>query len=317
MSMNVLVHAKVDDEQLSDKEIATLPDVLLLAGHVTTTMLLGNTILCLDAHPDEFQRVREDRSCLPSVVEESLRLLPPFAVTSRVTTEETQVADVTIPTDQLVMVWLGAANRDPRVFDDPTCFRPGRNASPHLTFSRGIHYCIGAGPARLEGGVALNVLFDHFRALAITPEEPPQFIRSAQMLNAYKLPLAVTPLTRAGHGPTRVPPAGSWWRTAGRAAKCRPACGYRISAKVGVCGRPGAPGDGIAAVPYLWAADPNRMCVSATRRLHVSAPWSAVVGVGSMVHGVGIRAPPHSGGRLRLPRLLVSSTGIRALGRRV
>ncbi|KDN20235.1 cytochrome P450 [Amycolatopsis rifamycinica] len=187
-----LVHAEVEGERLSDKEIATLADVLLLAGHVTTTMLLGNTILCLDAHRDEFARVRADRSRLPDVIEESLRYLPPFAVTSRVTTAEAEVGGVTIPPDQLVMVWLGAANRDPRVFDDPVAFRPGRDPNPHLTFSRGIHYCIGAGLARLEGRIALNILFDRFAEIATLPDEPPRFVRSSQMLNAHTVPLAVS-----------------------------------------------------------------------------------------------------------------------------
>ncbi|TWP52253.1 cytochrome P450 [Lentzea tibetensis] len=187
-----LVHAEVEGERLSDKEITTLADVLLLAGHLTTTMLLGNTILCLDAHPDEFARVRADRSRLPDVIEESLRCLPPFAVTTRVTTAEAEVGGVTIPADQLVMVWIGAANRDPRVFDEPAEFRPGRDPNPHLTFSRGIHYCIGAGLARLEGRIALNILFDRFPEIATIPDEPPQFIRSSQMLNAHKLTLAVS-----------------------------------------------------------------------------------------------------------------------------
>jgi cytochrome P450 len=187
-----LVHAEVEGEQLCDKEIATLADVLLLAGHVTTTMLLGNTILCLDAHPDEFARVRADRSRLPDVMEESLRYLPPFAVTSRATTAEAEVGGVRIPADQLVMVWLGAANRDPLVFDDPTEFRPGRDPNPHLTFSRGIHYCIGAGLARLEGRIALDILFDRFPEITTIPDEPPRFIRSSQMLNAFTLPLAVS-----------------------------------------------------------------------------------------------------------------------------
>ncbi|MBP2337317.1 cytochrome P450 [Saccharothrix coeruleofusca] len=187
-----LVHAEVDGERLSDKEIATLADVLLLAGHVTTTMLLGNTVLCLDSHPDEFARVRADRSRLPDVIEESLRYLPPFAVTARASTAEAEVGGVVIPPDQLVMVWLGAANRDPRVFDAPAEFRPGRDPNPHLTFSRGIHYCIGAGLARLEGRIALGILFDRFREIATIPDEPPQFIPSAQMLNAHTLPLAVS-----------------------------------------------------------------------------------------------------------------------------
>jgi cytochrome P450 len=186
-----LVHAEVEGERLSDKEVASLVDTLLLAGHLNTTMMLSNTVLCLDAHPDEFARVRADRSRLPGVIEESLRYLPPFSVTSRVTAVETELGGRTIPADQLVMVWLATANRDPRVFDAPAEFRPERNPNPHLTFSRGIHFCVGAGLGRLEGRVALNVLLDRFPELATVPDDPPRFIRTAQMFNAHTLPLAV------------------------------------------------------------------------------------------------------------------------------
>ncbi|MEU5030938.1 cytochrome P450 [Streptomyces milbemycinicus] len=187
-----LVHAEVEGERLSDKEVASLVDTLLLAGHLNTTMMLSNTILCLDAHPEEFRRTREDRSRLPGVLEESLRYLPPFSVTSRVTATEAELGGVVIPPDQLVMVWLATANRDPRVFDAPTEFRPERNPNPHLTFSRGIHFCVGAGLGRLEGRVALNVLLDRFPELATVPDDPPRFIRTAQMFNAHTLPLAVS-----------------------------------------------------------------------------------------------------------------------------
>jgi cytochrome P450 len=187
-----LVHAEVEGERLSDKEVASLVDTLLLAGHLNTTMMLSNTVLCLDAHPDVFRRTRQDRSLLPGVVEESLRYLPPFSVTSRVTAAETELGGETIPADQLVMVWMATANRDPRVFDAPAEFRPERHPNPHLTFSRGIHFCVGAGLGRLEGRVALNTLLDRFPELATIPGEPPQFIRTDQMFNAHTLPLAVS-----------------------------------------------------------------------------------------------------------------------------
>jgi cytochrome P450 len=187
-----LVHAEVEGQRLSDKEVAGLVDTLLLAGHLNTTMMLSNTVLCLDAHPEEFRRTRRDRSRLPGVIEESLRYLPPFSVTSRVTVAETELGGVTIPPDQLVMVWLAPANRDPRVFEAPAEFRPERHPNPHLTFSRGIHFCIGAGLGRLEGRVALDVLFDRFPELATVPGDPPRFIRTDQMFNAHTVPLAVS-----------------------------------------------------------------------------------------------------------------------------
>ncbi|MEC3976286.1 cytochrome P450 [Amycolatopsis sp. H20-H5] len=190
--LSKLVEAEVDGAKLSLNEVTNFANILLLAGHITTTMLLGNTVLCLDTHPDEFAKVRADRSTLPAVIEESLRFLTPFAVLARATTAEVELGGATIPADQMLMVWVAAANRDARHFAHPDVFDPSRKPNAHLAFGRGIHFCIGAPLARLEGRVALDILLDRYPSLRTDPARPPEFIPSPNMTGVRKLPLLTT-----------------------------------------------------------------------------------------------------------------------------
>lgn len=187
-----LVEAEVDGERLSHTEVANFAVLLLIAGHLTTTMLIGNTVLCWDAHPHHHALARTDRSTVPAMIEESLRLLSPFASLGRVSTTETELGGQSIPADQLVMVWIGAANRDPRQFLSPDVFDPARDPNPHLGFGRGIHFCIGAPLARLEGRVALNQLLERFPKLAVDPDQPPEFQPNPNMTGVRKLALYTT-----------------------------------------------------------------------------------------------------------------------------
>ncbi|MER6943762.1 cytochrome P450 [Nonomuraea sp. NPDC000554] len=184
-----LVEAEVDGERLPDDQVVNFAIVLLLAGHVTTTMLLGNTVLCLDAFPEQQDKVRADRASIPAVIEESLRLFTPFAMLGRSTTREVELGGVTIPADQFVLIWLGAANRDPRQFTDPDVFDPGRDPNPHLSFGRGIHFCLGAPLARLEGRVALDILLERFNPLRTDPDDPVEFMPTPSMTGVRRLPL--------------------------------------------------------------------------------------------------------------------------------
>ncbi|GAB2652726.1 cytochrome P450 [Saccharopolyspora gloriosae] len=187
--LSKLVEAEVDGERLTRAEVVNFANVLLIAGHITTTMLLGNTVLCLDAHPEHQARARAERSSLPAVIEESLRFLSPFATLGRVTSTEAELGGQRIPADQLLMVWAAAANRDPRRFSNPDVFDPTRDPNPHLGFGRGVHFCLGAPLARLEGRVALGKLFDRFPVLATDPADPPEFQPNPNMTGVRKLPL--------------------------------------------------------------------------------------------------------------------------------
>ncbi|MEV0237920.1 cytochrome P450 [Nonomuraea sp. NPDC050786] len=184
-----LVEAEVDGERLPDDEVVNFAIILLLAGHITTTMLLGNTVLCLDAHPEQQEKVRADRASIPDVIEESLRLFTPFAALGRSTTREVELGGVTIPADQMVMTWAAVANRDPRQFTDPDVFNPDRDPNPHLAFGRGIHFCLGAPLARLEGRVALDILLDRLNPLRTDPDDPVEFMPTPTMTGVRRLPL--------------------------------------------------------------------------------------------------------------------------------
>jgi hypothetical protein len=184
-----LVQAEVDGERLTDKQVVNFANVLLFAGHISTTMLLGNTVLCLDSFPAQQDRVRADRSLVPTALEESLRFLTPFAETMRVTTADVTLGGQHIPGNSMIQLWLAAANRDPRVFARPHEFDAGRDPNPHTGFGRGIHFCLGAPLARLEGRIVLNLLLDRFRALRTDAGNRPEFVSSPDFTGVRTLPL--------------------------------------------------------------------------------------------------------------------------------
>lgn len=186
-----LTQAEVDGERLTDNEVVNIANILLITGHITTTMLLGNTMLCLDGHPEEAARVRADRSLVPTTIEEALRLLSPSAGISRATSTDVELAGQLIPKDQLLLLWLGAANRDGHQFTNPDTFDPARDPNPHFGFGRGIHFCIGAPLARMEGRIALNLLFDRFPTMRTDPDNPPTFFPTPDMIGVNTLPLVM------------------------------------------------------------------------------------------------------------------------------
>lgn len=163
-----LTTAELDGERLTDVQVAVFAGLLLNAGHLTTTLLLGNTLLCLRDHPDVEARVRADRSLVPASLEEVLRYRPPLHQAIRITTEDVEIAAGRIPANAFVLPSVLSANHDERQFDDPEVFDIHRAASKHLSFGRGIHFCLGGPLARLEAEIAVNTLFDEFAELRIS-----------------------------------------------------------------------------------------------------------------------------------------------------
>lgn len=189
--LTVLAQAEVDGERLTDIEIANFVGLLLLAGYITTKHLLGNTVLCLDHYRDDQALVRADRALLPTAIEESLRFLPPFTSIYRHTTREKTIGDIVIPAGAGVTAWLGAANRDSRVFPEPHSFNIFRNPNPHIAFGRGAHFCIGAPLARLEGRIVLDILMDRYPEWTLDPANPPTFAPAWEGSGVQTLPLRV------------------------------------------------------------------------------------------------------------------------------
>jgi cytochrome P450 len=186
-----LVQAEVDGVRLTETEIVNFANALLIAGHITTTLLIGSTVLCLDAHPDVERAVRADRRLVPTLLEESLRYFPPIAMMARVTDTEVELDGVRIGPDQMVGVCIPTANRDDEVFADPFTFDPAREPNPHLSFGRGVHFCIGAALARREGRIAMNALFDRFPELRVDPHRSPKFMTSPNLNGLTRLPVVV------------------------------------------------------------------------------------------------------------------------------
>jgi len=182
--MSALVTAEADGHRLDDEEATNFSLLLLLAGHITTTLLLGNAVRTFDENPGVWDELRADPDLIPGAVEEVLRFRSPFTQVGRATTREVELSGVTIPADVLVTPWLLAANRDPRAHVDPDRFdlRRGLGGGAQLAFGHGIHFCLGAPLARLEGRVACEELTTRFRALRVDHDA----VRAAGGLRGYQ-----------------------------------------------------------------------------------------------------------------------------------
>ena len=146
-----LIQAEVDGERLADEEIIGFVGLLLLAGHITTTATLGNSVVCFQDNPDAAAEVRADPTLLPAAIEEVLRLRTPFPRVGRLTKVDTEVGGVPIPAGQIVLPWLAAANRDERVFAEPAPVRPPPQAQPAPDL-RARHPLLPRRAARPAGG---------------------------------------------------------------------------------------------------------------------------------------------------------------------
>jgi cytochrome P450 len=160
--LSELVHVEEHGDQLSHAELISTVMLLFGAGFETTTNLIGNGLLALLDHPGELRRVRDDRSLMKTAVEELLRWDSPVQVDGRVAFEDVDIDGMAIAAGEQFVTLLGAANRDPRAFDDPDRFDVGRVGQPPMSFGGGIHYCLGAALARTEGAVVFDRLLDRF-----------------------------------------------------------------------------------------------------------------------------------------------------------
>ena len=171
------------DDRLDDRELASVGLLVLGAGFETTVNLIGNAVVQLDTHPEQLAIARERPELWPNVVEEVLRYDSPVQMTLRSAYADVDVGGHMVAEGEPVVVFLGGANRDPDVFSDPHTFDITRvNANEHLAFSSGIHYCLGAGLARLEGAVAVRTLYERFPDLRVAA--PPKR-RGTRVLRGY------------------------------------------------------------------------------------------------------------------------------------
>ncbi|RDI69114.1 cytochrome P450 family protein [Nocardia pseudobrasiliensis] len=180
--LSALVQASDDGDELSADELVATAFLLLVAGHETTVNLIGNGAWALLRERTQFEALRADPELIPAAIEEFLRYEGPVGwATLRYTTEPVTIAGVEIPADEIVYVALTAANRDPSRYSNPNSFDIAADTAGHLAFGHGIHHCVGAPLARLEGRIAFSALLQRFPGLTLddpdfTPHWQPSFL---------------------------------------------------------------------------------------------------------------------------------------------
>jgi hypothetical protein len=169
--------------------------LLLIAGHETTANLVVNSVYALLADPELRDRLAASREAMPAAVEEFLRWGSPVAnAPLRFAATDVEIGGVTIPAGSTVTLSVAAANRDPQRFDGPELYDPARDAGGHLAFGHGIHFCLGASLARLEGEVALGALLDRFPRLSSAVPLAELTYRHSVLVHALKsLPVRLVP----------------------------------------------------------------------------------------------------------------------------
>jgi len=188
--LSTLVSAELEGRTLTDDEVLGFMFFLFIAGSQTTTQMIGNLVYRLLQNPDQLAKVQADRSLVPQAVEEGLRYDAPVHGLFRTNTRDTEVHGVQIPADTKVLCTFGAANHDPEFWDSPERFdveRPFQKTKNHYSFGKGIHYCMGAPLARLEGAVALRAVLDRLPNLRLVAE--PEVISAYVLHGVETLPV--------------------------------------------------------------------------------------------------------------------------------
>jgi cytochrome P450 len=169
-----LVETETEDGKLTNEELLSFCRLLLIAGNETTTGLITASVRVFDEFPETMGQLFENPELTPTFIEEALRYYSPFSATVRRTTEEVEIAGTTIGKGQLVLPLMASANRDESVFDRAEEFVIDRNPNPHLAFGFGIHFCLGAHLARLEGQIAVQALVRHYKEITLVEQDRSQ-----------------------------------------------------------------------------------------------------------------------------------------------
>jgi len=184
-----LIAAEEAGDKLSEDELLATCILLLVAGHETTVNLIGNGSLALLRHPDQRKRLQDDPGLITTAVEELLRFDGPVQRTARIPSEDVIIGGRTIGKGEMVMPFIGAADRDPAQFRDPDRLDLGRTDNRHIAFGWGIHFCIGAPLARVEGQIAINTLLRRKPKLALATDTP-EYRQSLTLRGLSHLPVS-------------------------------------------------------------------------------------------------------------------------------
>ncbi|MCH7811536.1 MAG: cytochrome P450 [Chloroflexi bacterium] len=185
-----LVAVEEGGETLSTDEVATMCGLLLAAGNVTTTDLIGNGVLALLQHPQELRKLRDDPSLIENAVEEMLRYDSPVTQTGRIATSDVTLDGCPISQGQSIVTSLAAANHDPSVYPEPHTFDITRKDTHHQSFGGGSHYCLGAPVARLEAQIGVDTLVRRFPNLRLA-DEPLEYRRIPVFRGLVRLPVLI------------------------------------------------------------------------------------------------------------------------------
>ena len=204
-----LVNAQIDNDDpegfdsapLDIAEMLSIIQQLLVAGNQTTTHLLGEMLLLLDEHPEEWARLTEDPLYGKDVADEALRLAAPTQGMFRVVSEDTQVGSTSLSAGSRVVLMYAAANRDPEMWEHPDTFQPGREGqAKHLSFGKGPHYCVGAGLARLEARIVAETLGERLSSIQVTNRSELRYIPSFVLRGPQRIDVAVSAKEVTGNG---------------------------------------------------------------------------------------------------------------------
>lgn len=193
-----LVQAEEGGDSLSEDELVAMLLLLLLAGHETTVNLIGNGTLALMEHPGQFEKLKANPELMPSAIEEMLRFTNPVhQIAPRYAVEDVEISGQRIPKGGTVIVGIASANRDESVFVNADQFDITRDPNPHIAFGLGIHYCLGAPLARLEGKIAFAALLARFPDLSLaTSAETLEWRGGPSLRGLKKLPLHLNTAAR-------------------------------------------------------------------------------------------------------------------------
>jgi vitamin D3 1,25-hydroxylase len=193
--LSALIAVADDGDRLSEEELVAMAMMLLIAGHETTVNLIGNGVLALTTHPEQRALLHERPELLPTAVEEFLRWdSPVHSAPVRFAAEDVEYSGVTIPAGAVVTLSLAAANRDASRFGEAEQLRVDRDAGGHVAFGHGLHHCLGAQLARIEGQVAIGMLLARRPELALAVD-PQDLVhrRSTLIRGLQELPVELGP----------------------------------------------------------------------------------------------------------------------------
>ncbi|MEC9347068.1 MAG: cytochrome P450 [Pseudomonadota bacterium] len=186
----VLVQAEEAGDRLSEAELVGNMILLFAAGHETTVNLLGNGLFALLSQPAEVAKLKANPDLVPGAMEEMLRFDSSVQMTGRMALEDVQVGDVTVKRGDFILNLLGAANRDPAVFEDPDSFRADRPDVRPMSFGGGIHFCLGAQLARVEADVAFRTLLRRLPGIRLEKPDEPDWRPTFTLRGMMSLPVA-------------------------------------------------------------------------------------------------------------------------------